>query len=80
MEFGSVGFGGEGKTGVPGEKPLEAKDRTNSKLNSNAAPGLLPANAFTTVPNLLHNNRTYQKRKWYDDVFLVKRNFISKVV
>ena len=28
-----VGFQGEGKTGVPGEKPLETKVRTNNKLN-----------------------------------------------
>ena len=25
IEFGNVGFGGEGKTGVPGEKPLGAE-------------------------------------------------------
>ena len=25
LEFGNVGFGGEGKTGVPGEKPLGAE-------------------------------------------------------
>ena len=34
LEFGSVGFQGEGKTGVPGEKPLGAKERTNNKLNT----------------------------------------------
>ena len=33
LEFGSVGFLKEGKTGVPGEKPLGAKERTNNKLN-----------------------------------------------
>ena len=33
LEFGNVGFWGEGKTGVPGEKPLGAKERTNNKLN-----------------------------------------------
>ena len=31
-EFGSVGFW-EGKTGVPGGKPLGARERTNNKLN-----------------------------------------------
>ena len=31
LEFGSVGFWGEGKTGVPGEKPLGARERTNNK-------------------------------------------------
>ena len=32
IEFWSVGFwGGEGKTGEPGEKPLGARERTNNK-------------------------------------------------
>ena len=30
LEFGNAGFWGEGKTGVPGEKPLGAKERTNN--------------------------------------------------
>ena len=34
LEFESVGFCGEGKTGVPREKPLGAWERTNNKLNS----------------------------------------------
>ena len=29
LEFGSVGFWGEGKTGVPGEKPLGATNSTH---------------------------------------------------
>ena len=33
LEFGSVGFQGEGETGLPGEKPLGARERTNNKLN-----------------------------------------------
>ena len=33
LEFRNVGFWGEGKTGVPGEKPLGAEKRTNNKLN-----------------------------------------------
>ena len=37
LEFGGVGFYGEGKTRVPGEKPLEAKERTNNKLNPHMA-------------------------------------------
>ena len=32
LEFGHVGFEGEGKTVVPGGKPFEAERRTNSKL------------------------------------------------
>ena len=31
--FGNCGFLGERKTGVPGEKPLGVKERTNNKLN-----------------------------------------------
>ena len=61
LEFGNVGFWGEGKTVVPGEKPLEAKERTNNKLNPHMAstPGFEPgshwwkANALTTAPPLL---------------------------
>ena len=37
LEFGKVCFGGEGKTGVPGERPLRAKERTNNKLNPGVA-------------------------------------------
>ena len=41
LEFGKVGFCGEGKTGISGEKPLEAKERTNNKLNSPTKPPLV---------------------------------------
>ena len=37
LEFENAGFWGEGKTGVPGEKPLGAKERTNNKLNPHMA-------------------------------------------
>ena len=33
LEFGSVGFCGEGKTGVSGEKPLRVRERPNNNLN-----------------------------------------------
>ena len=33
LEFRNVGVCGEGKTGVPGEKPLGEEKRTNNKLN-----------------------------------------------
>ena len=33
LEFANVGFKGEEKTGVLGEKPLGARKRTNNKLN-----------------------------------------------
>ena len=44
LEFGNVGFWGEGKTGVPGEKPLGAEKRTNNKLNPHmtSSPGIEP--------------------------------------
>ena len=61
LEVGSVGFYGEGKTGVPGEKPLGTKAKTNNKLNPHMAsmPGFEPgphwweASALTTEPPLL---------------------------
>ena len=35
LEFENVGFWlGQGKAGVPGEKPLGARERTNNKLNT----------------------------------------------
>ena len=39
LNFGNVGFWGEGKTRVPGEKPLGAGTRTN-KLNPHMTPSL----------------------------------------
>ena len=61
LEFGNVGFWGEGKTGVPGEKPLGARERTNNKLNPHMAsdlgtepgPHWWKGSALTTTPPLL---------------------------
>ena len=62
LEFESVGFlKGEGKTRVPGEKNLGARERTNNKLNPHMAsrPGFEPgplwweARALITAPPLL---------------------------
>ena len=61
LKFGNVCFWGEGKTGVPGEKPLGARTRTNNKLNPHitAGPGVVhgphrwEASALTTAPSLL---------------------------
>ena len=61
LEFRNVGFCGEGKTGVPGEKPLRAEKRTNNKLNPHMTshlriepgPHWWKASAFTTAPSLL---------------------------
>ena len=66
LEFGS----GEGNTGVPGEKPLEARERTNNKLNQHMAstPGFelgsrwWEASALTTVPSLA-NQISFDARK-----------------
>ena len=60
LEFGNAWFWGEGKTGVPGEIPLGAKERTNNKLNPPMAstPGFEPGphwweeSALTTTPSL----------------------------
>ena len=72
LEFGSVGFFlGEGKTGVRGEKPLGARERTNNKLNPLMAstPGVEPgphwweATALTTAPPLLPKLTTHDLLK-----------------
>ena len=68
MEYENVGFCGEGKTRVPGEKPLGAKERTNNKLNPDVAqmPGCeLGSNwweagaLYTALPSL--PNKYYNK-------------------
>ena len=61
LEFRNVSFLAEGKTGVPGEKPLGAKTRTDNKLNPlmTPSPGIEPgphwweASTLTTAPSLL---------------------------
>ena len=61
LEFGNVGFWGERKTRVPGEKPLGARKGTNNKLNPHMTPGpgIEPgthwweARALTTATSLL---------------------------
>ena len=60
LEFGNVGFWGEGKPGVPGEKHLGAKERTNNKLNPQMAstmgfeprPHWWEASTLTTAPSI----------------------------
>ena len=61
LEFGNVDFWGEGKIGIPGEKPLGGRERINNKLNPHMAstPGFEPgphrweASALTTAPPFL---------------------------
>ena len=61
LEFRSVVVLGEGKIGVPGEKPLGARMRTNNKLNPHMTPSprIEPgphwweASALTTATSLL---------------------------
>ena len=61
LQFGNVAFWGEGKTGVPGEKPLGEREGTNNKLDPPMAsiPGFLEpgphwweASSLTTAPSL----------------------------
>ena len=84
LEFGNVGFGGEGKTpGVPGEKPLGAKERTNNTLNPHMAstpvfepgPHWWEASALTTAPSLLSPASSNTRNKivaqyWSQLIFL----------
>ena len=77
LEFRNVGFWGEGKTGVPGEKPLGARTRTNNKLNPHMTPrpGIEPgphwweASALTTAPSLLPIMTSILSRNCYVDSF-----------
>ena len=63
LEFGNVGFLGEGKTGVPRVKPLGSGTRTNNKLNPlltlslgiEPGPQWWEGSALTTAPSLLPN-------------------------
>ena len=72
LEFGNVGFWGERKTRVPGEKPLGAKERTNNKLNPHMAsmPGFEPgprwleASALTTAPSLAPHRGYKRWSRW----------------
>ena len=67
LEFRSVGFWGEGKTGVPGEKPLGARTKTNNKLNPHMTPRIEPeprwweacmgGKCSSTAPSLLSQTR-----------------------
>ena len=65
LEFGSVGFGGKGKTREPEVKPLRATERTNNKLKPHMAlrPGFEPrshwwaASTLTTASLLLPQKR-----------------------
>ena len=58
LKFGQAGFCGHEKTGVLGEKPLGAKERTNNKLNPHMAstsgfepgPHWREASALSTAP------------------------------
>ena len=72
LEFGSVGFEGKGKTGVPGEKSLGVRERTNNKLNPHIAstlgfepgPHWWEASALTSAPPFpLKMLLIYEKRE-----------------
>ena len=71
LEFENVVFWGEGKTGVLGEKPLGARERTNNKRNPHMAstPGFEPgphwwgASVLTTAPSLTPQGTTCRRLK-----------------
>ena len=62
LEFGSVGW----KTGVPREKPLGAKEKTNNQLNPHMAstPGFEPGARFSKVPVTLRVRNQIFKSKY----------------
>jgi len=86
LDFGSVGFWGEGKTGVPREKPLGAKERTNNKLNPHmasipgfepgshwweeSAPPLHPTRPQSSSCNVRGGSRGWWEGKREEDLFL----------
>ena len=47
LEFGNVGFWREGKTGVPGEKPLGAKEENQQQIQPTYG-----TSSLTTAPSL----------------------------
>ena len=78
--FGSVGFWGEGKTGVPREKPLGARERTNNKLNPHMA--LMPG--FERRARLMggerfHHCATLAPQTYFLDPWDFHRNFFHKM-
>ena len=76
LEFGNVGFLGEGRTGVPGEKPLGARTRTNNKLDPHmmSSPRIEPgphwweASALTTAPSLLPLSTYFTPMLLHNDI------------
>ena len=68
LKFGRAGFREEGNTGVPGQKPLGAGEKTNMEINSPMAstPGLEPwsnwweASAFFSPPRYPSVHFSYQ--------------------
>ena len=85
LEFRNVGFCGEGKTGVPGEKPLGAEKRTNNKLNPHmtSSPGIEPgphwwkASALTTAPSLLPRKKYLAARNTLARSFFLAPKYIQ---
>ena len=61
LDLGNVGFGGEGKTGVPGEKTSRSRveNQQQTQPTYDAGSGMEPgphwweASALTTAPTLL---------------------------
>ena len=85
MEFRSVGFWGEGKTGVPKERPLGAEKRTNNKLKPNMMPSpesnqgshWWGTSALTIMPSLLPNMLSITEFKGCHWSILPMENIVS---
>ena len=88
LEFRNVGFCGEGKTGVPGEKPLGAEKRTNNKLNPHmtSSPGIEPgphwwkASVITTAPSLLPKSPILQEVSRVSSLILRAKPWLAQKV
>ena len=60
LEFSSVGFGGEGKTGVSGENLSEQEDnKQQTQLKIDAAPGIEPEPDLVGGECSHHCTKTY---------------------
>ena len=93
LEFENVGFWGEGKTEVPGEKPLRARERTNNKLNPHMAstPGIWTRATFVwgdcshhcTIPCYPFHKliMSFDRREIFDQFFVRTRvaSYYNKV-
>ena len=80
LELGNVGFWGEGKTGVFGEKPLGARTRTNNKCRR------VNVKVMSHTPTRSRFTKSWQYNFWHNIVTLklvtaqLKVYFINRTV